>query len=325
MDSSKDGLKATVTEIHRRLQSAEKIMVVSHLRPDGDAIGAMVALGLAIEATGKSAQMVLEDGIPVSYRHLEGSDRVLTHPKEPVDLVIVLDTSDLKRAGNVLNGYDPPDINIDHHITNENFGKINLVVPKAVATTEILAENMIEFGLSINQPVASALLTGLVTDTIGFRTSNVTPGVLRLAANLMERGANLGELYTRSLTNKSYEAIRFWGAGLTKLNRDNEIVWTTLTLDDRKESGYQGRDDADLINVLSTIHDFAVYIIFVEQPNKKVKVSWRAKPELDVSIVASSFGGGGHPAASGAEIQGDLDAVRQKVLQETQKLLFPNK
>ncbi|MGB9669093.1 MAG: DHH family phosphoesterase, partial [Anaerolineales bacterium] len=121
---------------------------------------------------------------------------------------------------------------------------------------------------------------------------------------------------------RSFEAMRFWGAGLTKLNRKGAIVWTTLTMKDRKEAGYSGKDDADLINVLSSINDSKVSIIFVEQPNGNVKISWRAVSGLDVASIAMQFGGGGHAAAAGAEITGEMNSIVEKVLEITYQQLF---
>jgi phosphoesterase RecJ-like protein len=220
-----------------------------------------------------------------------------------------------------MNGYIPPDLNIDHHVTNLRYGKMNLVDTAAVATAEIVADHLAEWDLPMTPEVASALLTGLITDTLGFRTSNMTPKALRLAANLMEAGAALPELYQRSLIERSFEAMRLWAVGLSKLTRDGRIVWTSLTRADRHASGYPGRDDADLINELSAISDAAVSIVFVEQPNGDVKVSWRAQPGIDISGIALKFGGGGHPSAAGAEVEGSLEDVHQRVLNETRQLM----
>lgn len=308
-------------KIRENIRTSQKVLLVTHIRPDGDAIGSLLGLGLALLKAGKTVQMVSADGVPASYRHLSGSQEVIQRPSGEVDLSIVLDCSDLSRTGKSLNGYNPPDLNIDHHVTNLNFAKMNLIDTTAVATAEILVDRLADWNLPMTPDVAAALLTGLITDTLGFRTSNMTPKALRMAANLMEAGAELPELYHRSLIDHSYEAMRFWAAGLSKLERDGQIVWTTLTRADRKESGYPGRDDADLINELSAIGDAAVSIVFVEQPNGSVKVSWRAQPNIDVSAIALKFGGGGHPSAAGAEIVGDLDDVRQRVLQETRQLM----
>jgi phosphoesterase RecJ-like protein len=310
-----------VDAIGRRFREAKRILLVSHVRPDGDAVGSLLGLGLSLQEAGKHVQMVLNDGVPANLRYLPGSEQVAHSSDGPVDLVVTLDCSDLKRAGNALNGYSPPDVNIDHHVTNLNFGRLNLVDPTAVATAEILAETLPTWDLPLTQPVATALLTGLITDTIGFRTSNMTPKALRVAASLTETGVDMPELYNQALAQRSYEAVRFWGAGLQHLERLGPIVWTTLTMEDRKSAGYGGRDDADLINVLSTIEDALVVLIFVEQPGGAVKVSWRARPGIDISPVALRFGGGGHPAAAGAEVRGSLEEVRAIVIDATQELL----
>jgi phosphoesterase RecJ-like protein len=245
----------------------------------------------------------------------------LRSPSGEFDLISVVDCSDLARAGEALENYPAPHLNIDHHITNEEFAAVNLVDTSAVATAELLADLMPSFGLAPSQPVASALLTGLITDTLGFRTGNMTPKAMHLAAELMERGADLPELYRRSLIRRSFEAARYWGEGLVNLERQGRMVWVTLSLQDRKAAGYPGRDDADLINILSAIEETDIALIFVEQSNQRTKVSWRAQPGFDVSQTALQFGGGGHPAAAGAEIDGSLEDVRARVLQATKILL----
>lgn len=308
-------------EIRNRIQTARRVLVVTHVRPDGDAIGSLLGLGLALRQAGKTVQMVCGDNIPQAFRHLPGSSEVYSRPSGTFDLTVVLDCSDLNRVGNALNGYNVPDLNVDHHITNLQFAHMNLVDPNAVATAEILAKSLSIWGLPLTAEVAAPLLTGLITDTLGFRTANVTPETLRLVASLMETGADLSQLYMRSMVQRSFEAVRFWGAGLSRLERENSLVWATLTMADRQASGYPGRDDADLINILSAIYGAEVALVFVEQPDGNVKVSWRSQPGYDVSRVAMLFGGGGHPNAAGAEVKGELEEVRQKVIRETKKLL----
>jgi bifunctional oligoribonuclease and PAP phosphatase NrnA len=308
------------TEIRQRLQDAQRIMIVSHVRPDGDAIGSMLALGLSLQQIGKQVEMVLADGVPSNFRHMKGSDKVSHRPHGEHDLIIVVDCSDLQRTGGVL-GNRIPNINIDHHITNLEFGEINFVIAEEVATAAILADYMHLWDLPITQPVAEALLTGLVSDTLGFRTSNVTPDSLRTAANLIEKGANLANIYHQALIRRSFQAARFWGYGLEKIQREGNMVWTTLTLEDRANAGYSGNDDADLVNMLSSIDESEITVIFVQQKDGHVKVSWRAEPGWDVSQVALQFGGGGHPAAAGADIPGELETVIDKVLTATRVFL----
>jgi phosphoesterase RecJ-like protein len=311
----------TLIETARReLHEANHILIVSHLRPDGDAVGSMLGLGLAMQEAGKAVQMVLADGIPSSERHLPGSKQVHSKPEGEFDLTIVVDCSDLARVGEALDGYGIPDWNIDHHITNLNFARLNLVQPEAASTAEMLAEMIPAWGLPLSNGVVSSLLTGILTDTIGFRTSNVTPRTLRIAASLVEAGGNLFDLYHHSLLQRSYQAARYWGLGLSKLQREGRMVWTTLTAVDRRAAEYTGCDDADLTNVVSSINETDVSLIFVEQNHSHVKVSWRSQPGFDVSQIALSFGGGGHKSAAGADIEGTLEEVQEKVLTATRSL-----
>lgn len=309
--------EAVVDEITREFHLAQSVLITSHIRPDGDAVGSLLALGLSLQAAGKEVCMVLADGVPSSFRQLPGAAQVVRKaPDRAFDLAVVVDCSDLQRTGTSLAGR-VVDINIDHHITNLNFARINLVRPDAQATCGVLADHLETWGLQISEQVAKALLTGLVTDTIGFRTSNVTAHTLRLAAMLMDRGANLAELYHRAIVRRSFEAVQYWGQGLSHVQRSGRLVWTSLSLADRQRAEYPGNDDADLVNVISAIDDSDIGLIFVEQQNGHVKVSWRAQPGWDVSQIALQFGGGGHPAAAGADIPGTLDEVQQQVLEAT--------
>jgi len=308
--------------IQQRLEKSRNIIIASHVRPDGDAIGSLLGLGLALLNAGKSVQMVLVDGVPASYRHLQGSELIVKEPTLEHDTFITVDCADFKRVGKNFQSFGQPDINIDHHKTNENFGQLNLIEAEEVATSAILANHLPAWGFEITKPIAEALLTGIITDTLGFRTSNTNPSALRLCAMLMETGANMPDLYMRSLVHKSFPAARYWGAGLSSLEQENGIVWGTLTLEDRKRSGYSGNDDADLINLISSIHGNKVGMIFVEQSDKHVKISWRALEEgIDVSPIAKKFGGGGHAAAAGADIPGTLNEVQPVVLKTTREQL----
>jgi bifunctional oligoribonuclease and PAP phosphatase NrnA len=267
-------------------------------------------------------QMVLVDGVSSSFRHLEGSELIVRGPTGEHDTLITVDCADFKRVGKAFENFAPPDINIDHHKTNELFGKLNLIEPDEVATAAILTNHLPEWGYKITRPIAAALLTGIVTDTLGFRTSNTNASALRQCAALMETGVDLADLYMKSLVKKTFPAARYWGAGLSRLEQKNGMVWAALTIEDRKRAGYGGNDDADLINMISAIEGNKVGMVFVEQPDQHVKISWRAlQPGIDVSQVAKYFKGGGHAAAAGADIPGTLAEVQPLVLKTTQEML----
>lgn len=308
--------------IKERLAAANRIVIASHVRPDGDAIGSLLGLGLALQDAGKTVQMVLVDGLPASFRYLEGSQQIVKAPEGGHDTFITVDCADFKRVGKIFEDFGRPDINIDHHKTNEKFGQLNLIEAEEVATAAILTEHLPRWGLTITRPIAAALLTGIITDTLGFRTSNTTPEALRQCATLMETGVDMPDIYMRSLVRKSFPAARYWGAGLSSMEQKNGIVWGTLTLEDRKRSGYGGNDDADLINMISAIDGNKVGMVFVEQSDGHVKISWRAlEPGIDVSQVAKHFKGGGHAAAAGADIPGTLSEIQPLVLKTTREML----
>src|SRR6266545_3627464 len=314
--------EAITGAINERLEKSKNVVIASHIRPDGDAIGSLLGLGLALRDAGKSVQMVLVYGVSSSFRHLDGSKLIVKEPTGEHDTFITVDCADFKRVGKVFENFGQPDINIDHHKTNEHFGKLNLIEAEEVATAAILARHLPQWGYKITKPIAAALLTGIITDTLGFRTANTNPSALRLCAMLMETGANMPDLYMRSLVHKTFPAARYWGAGLSNLEQKNGIVWGTLTLEDRKKSGYSGNDDADLINLISSINGNKVGMVFVEQSDKHVKISWRALEDgIDVSPIAKQFGGGGHAAAAGADIPGALNDVQPVVLKVTRDYL----
>lgn len=308
--------------IKQRLNQAQKVLIAAHIRPDGDAVGSLLGLGLTLENAGKSVQMILVDGVPPNFSHLEGSDRVKTQAEAEFDTFIVVDSADFKRIGEALHPLGHPDINIDHHKTNEMFAGLNLVEPDAVATASVLTSYLPLWGYEITAPAAAALATGMITDTLGFRISNMTSEAMRQMAVLMEYGINMPDLYRRALVNRTFEAARYWGAGLSSLERSDDIVWGTLYLSDREASQYPGNDDADLINIISAIDCCAVGMIFVEQGGGSIKVSWRAiRTDIDVSLVARHFGGGGHRAAAGADIPGTMEEIRLEVLMTTRRML----
>lgn len=308
-------------QIRARLDNGERILITSHVRPDGDAVCSVLALGLALKELGKQVQMVLADGVPSDYHHLQHVEQIASRAIPPVDLVVTLDAAADDRSGDALRGFDGIDINIDHHITNTRFAALNFVDPAAVATCAILAELFPELGLQFTPAILDALLTGILTDTLGFRTSNMNPKALRIAADMVEKGADLPALYERALLRRSFTALRYWGAGLSKLQREGDLVWTSLSLADRKAADYPSNDDAELINNIAIVEGASVVLLFIEQHDNQVKISWRSQGAVDVSQIAAQFGGGGHVAAAGAVLAGSLDEVEQRVLQATRATL----
>jgi phosphoesterase RecJ-like protein len=317
----KDLNQGIITTIRKQLDQSRKILVVTHQRPDGDAIGSLLAIGLPLLNAGKTVQMVIKDGVPENYSFLSGTELVQTNPTDQADYLIVVDSAELERTNLDLSWYGLPDLNIDHHKTNTNFAKTNLVLNEAVATSEILAKYLPLLDLPVTKPIADALLIGIITDTIGFRTTNVKPDVLRLVADLMDLGGDLTGIYYKTIVEQSLSSARYWGAGLSKIQMEDGLVWTTLTLKERFSAGYAASDDADLVKILSAINGAKIALILTEQETGYVKISWRLcgsdDTDLDVSDIAQKFGGGGHKAAAGADVKGEINDVLEKALHET--------
>ena len=305
------------------LAKAQRVGIVSHIHPDGDAVGSVLGLGLALEAAGKHVWMALPHDVPETFRFLPGAGRIRTFIPEEArpELLISVDAGSRDRLGETIPPDWPVDINIDHHATNTRFAALNLVEPEAPSTTSILARYLPAWGFPLNRDVATVLLAGLITDTLGLRTDAVTPDTLRLVAVLMEHGAPLHDLFYETLVAKSFASLKYWGFGLRRMMRYGPLVWSWVTAQDRALAGYETEDDADVVNQLLRAREAQVALIFVERRGPRVKMSWRAKPGLDVAPLAEQFGGGGHAAAAGAILAGTMEEVMPRVLRGTMTYL----
>lgn len=311
------------------IEKAGRIAVFCHIRPDGDTIGSVLGFGWALELAGKKVQFVSQDNIPPQGRFcfeefIEGFPFVKT--PESFDCSILMDISDIQRAGIFFNQKDSPvpDICIDHHFSNPGIARINWIDSEAAATAIIAAKLIPMLGLTIDKKIASALLSGIMTDTQSFSTRNTDPEALRTAAELMGYGADLYNITQTVIMAHSFEAGKYWGYGLEKMQLERQVLWSILSLEDQEKSGYPGQDDANLINYLSTTENAKITVLFVEQNSDSVKVSWRGKPGVDVSGIAESFGGGGHVLAAGATINESLKNVIPTVLEATKKVITEN-
>jgi phosphoesterase RecJ-like protein len=214
-----------------------------------------------------------------------------------------------------------PLLNIDHHITNTRFGTVNWVEPACAATAQMILNLAGALGWQVTESVAVCLLTGLVTDTRSFRTSNVDTEVFRAALRLMEAGASLTEITRQALDQRPLAAVRLWGQAIDGLHLEEGVLWTEVTRAMRRrwqsnENGYSG-----LANFLSGVREARAIVVFTERDNGTVDVGMRAVPGCDVAQTALRLGGGGHPQAAGCTLKGDLAQVRARVLAEVKRSL----
>lgn len=305
-------------EALRAIDSAESILLVTHVSPDGDAIGSMLGLGNALIQRGsKVAMMAVDGGVPDYLTFLPGANTVQPRVTGEFDLMISLDSSDEERtgeAGKVGRAHSKRVINIDHHVTNTGFGDIHVVMPETVSTTEIIQRWLEWMGQPLTVEIATPLLTGLATDTIGFRTSNVRGDTLTLAQRLVDAGAPLNEIMARTLSSKKFAVMKLWSLVMPGMVLDEGIISATVTQEDVKKAGLPEVTDGGLVEFLATANEAQISVVFKEKEDGKVELGFRCKPGYDVAVVAFALGGGGHKQASGATIDGPLEAARARVM-----------
>ena len=315
----------TLSAIAGVLGGARRVLAFCHVNPDGDALGSMLALGWLLRALRPAGSaeacltvLVCADALPSKLAFLPGADQIITTPPPgPWDAVVVLDSSDAKRVGAPFPGDEfrpTPVIVLDHHITNCHFGTLNYVNARAASTSEIVVDLADALGATIGQEAATCLLTGVVTDTLGFRTSNVTPRVLTIAARLVEAGADLHRITELTLGNRPLSIMRLWGLALSRLHLDDGILWTEVTREMRDRAGVPDEDDGGLVSHLITAHEARVAAVFGELNDGTIDVDLRATLPYEVASVALRLDGGGHPQASGCHLPGPLADAERRVL-----------
>lgn len=300
------------------IQKARRILVITHVAPDGDAIGSLLGLGWALDWLGKEHILACADPVPRNYRYLPGSERVVRQPDPAgVDLGVSLDESDQDRMGAAYDAAalrDVPLANIDHHVTNVRFGTWNWVDPSKASTAQLVLELVDRLGVPLNEQIATCLLNGIVTDTRGFRTPNTGTAELAAAIRLMEAGASLRRVTHYALNRRPYASIRLWGLALQRVHLDGRIIWAEVTQEMQRQAGGGDVANGGLVNFLLSAEEAHVAAVFTETEDGQVEVGLRSLAGVDVSGVALSLGGGGHPQAAGCTIPGPLAEARERVL-----------
>ncbi|MBC7258868.1 MAG: bifunctional oligoribonuclease/PAP phosphatase NrnA [Chloroflexi bacterium] len=304
--------------------AADRILVLCHTSPDGDAIGALLAMGHILRALGKQTTLACADPVPREYRFMPGADEVVQRPEGEFDLVISLDSSDIPRLGEA---YDAsrlghlPILNIDHHITNLDFGTVNWVEPGSASTCQLVLRLADGLGVDITPEIATCLLSGIVMDTRGFTTPNTDLAALRAAERLVAAGANLAGIARRILVQRSFAMTKLWGEALSQARLEDGIVWASLPASLMAQSDASANGLSGLVAFLAGVEEARVAVLFRERDDGRVEVSLRSVPGVDVSGIALSLGGGGHPQAAGCTLAGPLAEVESRVLGAVRALL----
>jgi phosphoesterase RecJ-like protein len=318
------------SEVIKLILSCNKFLVLSHTHPDGDSIGSQLAFASVLRELGKDVLVANQDPIPDKYLFLSGADCVVTSiPTDyTCDALIVLDTASLKRLGSIVDRLPVKDVvvvNIDHHISNDQFGHIVFVRPERSSTSEIVFELIKAMDVPLTPERAEQLYTGIVTDTGSFRHPNTTFDTFFTGASLVKSGADPSRIASALYSANSVSRMRLLGLVLSSIDVVQDVCCLTLTREMVRLSGASMDESEDFVDFPLSLKGVSVGLLFREQGDGQIRISFRAKQEMDVDEIARVFGGGGHESAAGCVISGELEDVKKKVVDEVIKRLQKGK
>jgi len=320
--------------IIQHLKSSDAVLVASHANPDGDAIGALLAMGYLLDALGKKTTLFNESPLPAVYRFLPAVHRIqrrLADPKS-YDTAIILDCGDLARVGRQVDSIlrIPTLINIDHHITNTRFGDLQLIDTDACATAEIVHRLFKRMAIPINQEAATATYTGILTDTGSFRFSNTNRSAFAICQEMIELGVDPYKVAQHVYGTYSLGRIKLLNLALDsiEISENGKLSMMTVTQAMLDKTGTHAEDADGLINYARRIKAVKVAALIHEQtnghkPNNSLSgyhVSLRSDGQVDVAAIASVFGGGGHPSAAGFSVQASLIELKAQLIELSKNL-----
>jgi phosphoesterase RecJ-like protein len=309
----------------------QRFLLTTHVRPDGDGLGSMLALDEVLRRKGKHVQLAIASSTPPRYRFLDPAGRVqhFRLPGEefrPAEVILVLDTGTWNQLGDLasfLRGHHAAKAVIDHHATQDDLGGQRFVDATAEATGRLVFEAISAMDEPLTAETATALYVALAMDTGWFRHANVQAPTFALAAELVCAGARPEILYDKLFENNSLGRLKLIGLVLSRLQvtYNGQVAHTELRRADYELTGATPQDSEDLVNYTRSIEGVEVGLFFMEQPRGGVKVSFRSRAAVDVARIAEHFGGGGHRLASGATIEASLDDTRARVLRAVSSAL----
>ncbi|MGZ6299791.1 MAG: DHH family phosphoesterase [Candidatus Limnocylindria bacterium] len=310
------------------IRGAQRISTFCHENPDGDTLGAAIAISIAAQRMGKEAEVVSVDPPPPFLAFLPGIEAVRRSPGLEPDVAVVLDAGELRRIGSVVD--EQADwfarariVNIDHHVSNPGFGEAVWIEPSSSATCEMVTLLLAELGVPLDAQLATALMAGIVQDTHTFAHSNATPRTLRVAAELVEAGASLSAVHRAVYADKPFSTLALWGLMLAGVEQraDERIVFASMTGAMLARTGEQPTASEGFVDLLGSTRRADVTILFKEVGPEETRVSVRTTARADAVAIAAAFGGGGHPRAAGCTVNAPIEAAREPVLAEAEREL----
>lgn len=309
-----------------KILKSKNIFIASHVQPDGDNIGSILALGLALKKIGKKIYILKSDSVPSDYLFLPNVDIIHDYDDElEIDLLITLDSSDENRLGKnkVLLERAKFIINIDHHISNTNFGHINIVDSSAAATGELVYKIVKKMDISIDKDIGTCIYTAISSDTGSFMYDNTTSETHEIISELLSLGIDKSNININLYQNRSIERTMLFIKSLETLNLyfDNKVAVVKVTRNMLDDSGAKMEDTEGVVSFMREIAPVEIAILLKEFNENEIKVSMRSKRFVDVAAICDTFGGGGHIRAAGCTINFSMDYSEELILNEIKKVI----
>jgi phosphoesterase RecJ-like protein len=311
------GANGVVDQILRVIQNGERFLVISHTRPDGDAVGSILAFGEILCQLGKFADLVTADQVPVVYRGLPGADslRTATRVEGPYDAAIMLECDGIERAR--IEGLEQFFlINIDHHITAHSYAQLNWIDCDAVSVGAMVYRFAKAAGVSITRQMATCLYTSVLTATGGFCYGSLQAGTFDLARELVEAGADATAIARDVYFSSPLSKVRLMAAALSTLYCEGELAWLWITDDDLERVGASDEDAEGIANVAIGIEGVQAGVFLRALNDGTVRLSLRGKGKVNVANIAERLGGGGHKNSAGCTLPGPLERALDQILSE---------
>jgi phosphoesterase RecJ-like protein len=303
-----------------KILASDEIFIASHVNPDGDNIGSIIALGLALKKLKKNVRVIKTDEIPTDYLFLPFIDIIQPYEASDIDLLIVLDCGDIDRLGkykSLLNKAKTI-INIDHHISNTKFGTLNIVDDKAAATGELIYDLLKNMSIEIDKDIATCLYAAISTDTGSFMYDSVTSRTHKIIASLIETGIDKSNINIKLYQSRSIERTNLFIKSFSTLKtyHNNRIAVVKVTQSMLNKSNAKMEDTEGIISFIRDIDTVEVACLLKEYKENEIKVSLRSKRTVDVSKICSKFNGGGHIRAAGCTIYDNIFNAENKIVEK---------
>lgn len=315
---AREGMRAVLAAI----REGQHFLVSAHARPDGDAIGSMLAMAGILQQMGKKAELVSCDGLPLIYHGLPCARTIARKSviEGHYDAVILLECDGIARSR--LHGLEGRKlINIDHHISGQNFADVNWIEPEACAVAELVYDLALEAGVKVTAEMATCLYAAVLTDTGSFCYDGTDSHTFELAANLVRHGARPAAIAEEVYFSNPTSKMMLLGAALMNLRRDGRLAWLSVTQDDMLRARAAEEDCEGVVNYAIGIAGVETAVFLRELKDRRIRLSLRSKGRVDVARLAEEFGGGGHHHAAGCTLEGPMHMATNVILERLRAML----